>query len=160
MTEIVVSKRDGTAVAPDGTRYRVKRGRTLAHANHPVVEAHPHDWLPMHIELATEDAPSAPEGLDELRAQLEDAQGETQAAEDEAAAHREQLTRLADGLHARQLVPAGIDTERPGWLVDLVLEALDERRGEPAVAGAVADDVPVPRPPRKRAGKLSPGDGD
>ena len=48
-------------VALDGTPHRVRRGRTLAHADHPIVQEYPDLWKPLPIDFpAPEDAaPSA-----------------------------------------------------------------------------------------------------
>ncbi len=34
----------------DGTRHRIRRGRTLAHPDAPVVATHPHLWVPLTID--------------------------------------------------------------------------------------------------------------
>ena len=125
MTEIVVATRDGVLKAPDGTLFRLYRGKTLADARHPAVVNSPESWTPMHVELPVEGAPegggaapAAPERdaeLDELRNDLAEAE--------ELAEHRGmELQRLADGLRERGHEPAG--EQRPGWVVDLALEVL------------------------------------
>jgi len=131
MTEIVVSRRDGIVTAPDGTKHRVNRGKTLADAEHPLVQAYPNDWQPMHVELAVPGA--ARNEVEELRNDLAEA--------DEVAEYRgAELQRLADGLAARGVDLAAQGDQTPGWLVTLTLATLDQR--------AVSATVPPPRAPR------------
>jgi hypothetical protein len=122
MTSIVVSRRDGILTAPDGTKHRVARGKTLADADHPAVLANPRDWTPMVVELSSgteRSAATLPEGADELAEQV--------AELDETLAQRDaELSRLADGYASLgHSLPAEEDRE-PGWLVDLVLHELRE----------------------------------
>lgn len=139
MTEIMVSRRDGIVRAPDGTQHRVHRGKTLADAAHPVVQAYPDDWQPMHVELAVEGARSHDQQVqdDNDIAELEDA----------AEGYRTELVRLTDGLMARGVkVPDEAD-RGPGWLVDLTLAQLDAIAPAPAPrTPRAAKTRPIPRP--------------
>lgn len=147
MTEIVVSRRDGVLTAPDGTKYRVARGRTLANAQHPAVLANPRDWTPMVITLDVDGAePLTPGGSHAETGQLENDVAEL---EETLALRDAELTRLVEGLAARGVaLPAEGDRE-PGWLVDLVLEIVSTR-----VAPHEPEIAPPPVRPRKRAAPL------
>ncbi|MET0419006.1 MAG: hypothetical protein ABW022_23585 [Actinoplanes sp.] len=159
MTKIVVSRRDGILRAPDGTKYRIARGRTLAEADHPAVVANPGDWVPMVVTLTVADRPEAEqrpaaEGSHaELIAQLEDAQGEAQAAEDEAEHLRSEMNRLAEGLAAAGITLPAEDDREPGWLVDLALEAvgagLNALKEQVAPAARSGFDDPQPATPEQ-----------
>jgi hypothetical protein len=141
VTEIMVSRRDGIVRAPDGTQHRVHRGKTLADAAHPVVQAYPDDWQPMHVELAVEgsrigmDAEEREALIDELRDDL----GHLEA----------EAVRLAAGLAERGYPSPAEADRRPGWLVDLALAALDERAHVPSpLAAPRAPRAVKPRPVR------------
>jgi hypothetical protein len=142
VTSIVVSKRDGIVKAPDGTKYRVARGKTLADARHPVVEAYPHDWVPMVVALSVEDgAPgSATANSDDLHDRLGQAENDLAEVEELAEHRGAELVRLAEGLAGFGYdLPAEAD-RRPGWLVDLVLDALPVR----AATASLPLDAPAP----------------
>jgi hypothetical protein len=158
MTGIVVSRRDGIARAPDGTQWRVHRGKTLADARHPVVVAYPGDWMPVEIELDMPGAgvphpPCAAEReVDELRNEL--------AETEELAEHRgAELQRLQDGLEDRGIVPPIDEVRSPGWLVNWALATLDSWRATPLVVVeedapqpvTEAETPPAPRPPRRKS---------
>lgn len=139
MTNLFVSKRDGVVTAPDGTKHRVFRGKTLAEAGHPIVEAYPGDWHPMEVHLSAPGGTHAEQlqggnDLDELRNEL---------AEVEELAERRgaELQRLAEILAARGYVPTEDEAAVQGWVVDLAVRALD------------ADATPAVRPPRAPRGK-------
>lgn len=53
MTELLIAKRSAM-VTLDGALLRVRRGRTLAHAEHPIVAADPTLWRPMPIDYDVE----------------------------------------------------------------------------------------------------------
>jgi hypothetical protein len=144
MTEIVVASRDGILRAPNGEQFRLVRGKTLADARHPAVQAYPDNFMPMRVELSMEDAD--PGHLEdafstELAEAKEDARQATEAAEE----YRAQLVAITDVLMARGGVPADVDTDEPGWLAKAVGRALD--------ATAPADDEPVPPPAAARTRK-------
>lgn len=157
---IVVATRSGLAASADGSKYRLARGRTLADSRHPLVQEHPELWAPYHIELSVDepegdaaaergDVPSWPEKVAEV--------------EQVADGYRAQLAAIAEGLYARGLVPADVDTDREGWLADLVFAVLDAPAADPS--RAAADDAPpavqaaepesLPKP-RKRAARPRP----
>lgn len=150
MTEIMVSKRDGIAKGPDGTKYRVARGKTLADAAHPVVVAYPNDWQPIRVELSVPGGGSTatPDtaALDELRNEVAELEGMAELAEVRGA----ELLRLADGLADRGFALPAEDEREPGWLVDLALAALPAGNPEPAA------EVPAPRAPRTAKPKPVP----
>lgn len=135
---IVVATRSGLAASADGSKYRLARGRTLADARHPLVQEHPELWAPYHIELSvnepgtvggpTQDETSAARAF------------ELAEARDTAERYREQLAAIAEGLYARGLVPADVDTDREGWLADLVFVVLDGPAADPS--RAAGDDAP------------------
>jgi hypothetical protein len=154
MTQIVVSRRDGILRAPDGTKYRVARGKTLANAAHPAVEANPGDWQPIDITLDVEGAePLSPGGDDDaFRARDADrGQLENDVAElEETLAQRDaELTRLAEGLATHGIELPAEDDREPGWLVDLVLDTF-ANSGAPT-APLREGGVIAPPKPRKRA---------
>lgn len=121
MTSIVVARRDGIIRDPEsGAQYRTHRGRTLADARHPVVLAHPTEWLPMEVHLSVDGGP-APETADDRAAILEDQVGELVAERDELAGI---LTAVQQTL-ARGGLLDGVDTSEPGWLVRTIAEALE-----------------------------------
>lgn len=141
MTSIVVAKRDGIATAPDGTKYRTARGKTLADARHPLVEAYPGDWTPMRVDLPVDE----PEGIEHPPCAAQDEVDELRndlAEAEELAEHRgAELLRLAEGLAGFGYTLPDEADRGPGWLVDLVLDAL------PVLAPAPAElpvDAPAP----------------
>jgi len=164
--KIVVSRRDGILRAPDGTQYRIARGKTLADAEHPAVVANPGDWVPMVITLAV-DRPAG-EGVPQgsaAAAEIDELNGQVTELEETLGQRDEELGRLALGLGELGIeVPDEAD-RTPGWLVDLVLATLAERdtvaaygkgRDDEAAGAdlpAVAASPPsvAPRTPRKRA---------
>jgi hypothetical protein len=143
MTEIVVSKRNGIITAPDGSKYRVVRGRTFADARHPVAKAYPDSFMPYKIDLPYEgddehDGPSAAE-----RGDGETWPGKVAEAESVAEGYRLQLATIVDGLQTRGLMPVDVDTEREGWLVEVLFGILD----------AGVDPVAPPAAPRRAPGR-------
>lgn len=153
MTKIVVSKRDGIVRAPDGTKHRVARGKTLADARHPVVEAYPNDWSPMVVALAVDD-PDGDTVLSVSDAHERLVQLENDLAEiEEVAEHRgRELLRLAEALDEGGLVPDPRPSHN-GWLVDLVLELLPLSAAAPSSTDEQAVIAPSraarkPRVPR------------
>jgi hypothetical protein len=153
MTAIVVSRRDGVLRAPDGTKYRVARGKTLAEADHPAVLANPGDWVPMVITLTVAGRPDLPAGDEltpsgalqpEVVERLSRMEDELAELEETLAQRDAELTRLADGYASLgHTLPVEEDRE-PGWLVDLVLHDLTV--SHPTALAAIA-----PPKPRKRA---------
>jgi hypothetical protein len=172
MTQIVVSRRDGILRAPDGTRHRVARGKTLAEADHPAVLANPGDWSPMVVTLTHDERPAPVATVGGIVAgggsHAEECQHENDVAElEETLAQRDaELTRLAEGLHTLGVRLPAEDDRRPGWLVDLALDALANAvasppaptgfdQAQPAGANPVAPlreggVIAPPKPPRKR----------
>jgi hypothetical protein len=135
MTEIVVSKRDGIVTAPDGTKTRVHRGRTLADASHPVVVANPRDWSPMHVDLSVQGS----DPVNTAGSEADDLRNELAEVEELAESRGNELRRLADALVERgYAVPKD---QQPGWVVDLALTALDASSSSPG-------PVPAPKAPR------------
>lgn len=156
MTEIMVAKRDGVATAPDGVKYRTHRGKTLADARHPLVQAYPQDWSPMEIAL-TVDGPVAEGGatLDKTLEDLLDARNDLAEVEEVAEARGLELVRLAGSLEARGIKLPAAEDRAPGWLADLVLDALDALAGgRPAAPAPVAP----PRAPRSARRAVSGGE--
>jgi hypothetical protein len=149
MTNIVVSRRDGILRAPDGTKHRVARGKTLAEADHPAVLANPGDWLPMVVTLTVDGRePSGAEvpGSHEQVAQLENDLAEL---EETLAARDAELTRLAEGLAAAGIQLPVDDEREPGWLVDLALGWIDVDRA--SVAAGLSKPVAEPEPAAQQA---------
>jgi hypothetical protein len=158
-TEIVVATRSGLAEGPDGAKYRLARGRTLADARHPLAAAHPELFAPYTIDLPYEgDEASSAAGADGYKGPdaqvLEDARASLEEAQGTAELYRAQLAAIADGLHERGLVPADLDTEREGWLAELVFAVIDRQQAgaEPQVEAPTVEPGPLPRP-RKRAAR-------
>lgn len=143
MTKIVVSKRDGIVRAPDGTKHRVARGKTLADARHPVVEAYPNDWSPMVVTLAVDDPDGDTTHTAVDEAALEELRNDLAEAEELAEHRGRELLRLAEALEAGGLVPDPRPTHN-GWLVDLVLELLPLSAAAPSSTA----DTPVVAPAR------------
>lgn len=158
-TGIVVSRRDGILRAPDGTKWRVARGKTLADADHPAVLANPRDWVPMVVTLTLGDRPRAgdfdtPLGVQHERVvQLEN---DVTELEETLAGRDDELTRLAGGLGALGVRLPAEEGRRPGWLVDLVLDTLANVGAPPETAPAAPEPAPAAPPavapprPRKR----------
>lgn len=147
MTQIMVSKRDGVARAPDGTQYRVHRGKTLADARHPLVEAYPQDWQPMEVHLPVEGDDSTSVG----EAEIEQLRNDLAEVEETAESYRKQLEAVAEELARRKLLPENTTTE--GWLAEAVRVALDASygQGRDDEAGGAPTEQSAPKPPRKRA---------
>lgn len=163
MTEIFVSKRDGVARAPDGTQYRVHRGKTLADGRHPVVVAYPGDWMPMEVHLSVpgESEPAAPTPDAEVFATLEELRNELAGVEELAEARGTELQRLADGLAGAGVELPAEDAREAGWLVDITLDAVtalqaptagpvDRTDVEPEDLAMPMQPVAPPRAPKAR----------
>jgi len=58
MTELRIAHRSAVVVL-DGTEHRVRRGRTLAVAAHPIVVDHPDLWRPLVVDYDVDDEPVA-----------------------------------------------------------------------------------------------------
>lgn len=144
MTEIVVSRRDGIATGPDGVKYRVHRGKTLADATHPVVVANPGDWTPMRVELTAE-AAAGP--VNTAGTEVDDLRNELAEIEEAAERYGAELKRLAIALQTRGATLPAEDDQTPGWVVDLALAMLD--------GIGPAETVPAPKTPRGR-GRTGP----
>lgn len=138
MTNIVVSYRDGVVTAPNGEKFRVVRGKTLADARHPAVQMRPESWGPMVVELSVDDPDESGEP-DTRMAELTEALG---AAQSEADGYREQLAAVTEVLSARGLMPNQPLME--GWLAKAVAVAID------APAAAPPEPVKPPRAARSR----------
>lgn len=139
-TEIVVANRSGLAQAPDGSKHRLVRGRTLADVRHPLAQEHPDLFSPYKIDLPYEGDDASPAAVNDASEVAATAEG-----------YRAQLAAIAEGLHTRGLVPADVDMTREGWLAELVFAALDaEPSPADEAAGATAPEVSPDRP-RKRA---------
>lgn len=153
MTQLMVSKRDGIVRAPDGTQYRVARGKTLADARHAVVVAYPNDWSPMEVALPVDDADAAPvadeAALDELREQLTE-------AEESAEFYAAELNRLREGLAAVGLTLPAEDERTEGWLVTLALETVEVGINALKANLSAPEAEPVPAPRTPRAAKPKP----
>jgi hypothetical protein len=52
MPEIMIAVRPGT-VYLDGSRRMVRKGRTTAHSDHPIVTQHPKLWAPLKVDYAS-----------------------------------------------------------------------------------------------------------
>lgn len=127
--QIVVSRRDGILRAPDGTKHRVARGKTLAHADHPAVLANPGDWVPMIITLTVGDGdrPAAGELEETLGVQhgrIVQLENDVTELEETLAGRDAELTRLAEGVAELGVALPAEDDREPGWLVDLVLDEI------------------------------------
>jgi hypothetical protein len=152
MTQIVVSKRDGILTAPDGTKTRVARGKTLADARHPAVEAHPRDWMPVELTLTVDEPPAGdfdtPLGI--RHEQVVQLENDVAELEETLAQRDAELTRLADTLAARGVDLPAEDDREPGWLVDLVFRELDRAYGIEAELFVPPAPAIAPPKPRKR----------
>jgi hypothetical protein len=159
MTQIVVSKRDGILTAPDGTKTRVARGKTLADARHPAVEAHPRDWVPVELTLTVDEPPAGdfdtPLGI--RHEQVVQLENDVAELEETLAQRDAELTRLADGLALAGIELPTEDDREPGWLVNLALGWIDIDRARMAaglhsidVDPATARPAIAPPKPRKR----------
>jgi hypothetical protein len=136
MTEIVVARRNGVIREPDGTAHRIHRGKTLAHADHPIVTNVPDAWMPMTVELTTP--------------------GPQDTEQSQADHYREQLSEIADVLDEYGFAP--VDQDSDGWLVKAVRETLEELAGPEPVAPAPTLDEPGAQvqPPKAPARKRTP----
>lgn len=54
-TEILVARQSGVVIL-DGVRYQIHRGRTTAHANHPIVRGREQMWRALTIDYAVDEA--------------------------------------------------------------------------------------------------------
>jgi len=129
-TEIVVATRSGLVSGPDGTKFRLVRGKTLADARHPIAEQFPELFAAHTIDLPYEGDEVPAAGADPELAV-------------EAEGMREQLVRLRDGLIERGVVDADNLPTHVGWLADAVFEALDRE----------LNPVAPPTPPRRGPGR-------
>lgn len=166
--QIVVSRRDGILTAPDGTKHRVARGKTLADADHPAVLANPGDWVPMVVTLTLGDRTLASPGVPQdspAAAEIDHLNEQVTELEETLASRDAEMTRLAEGLAARDFELPAEDEREPGWLVDFALEAIDTALEGvplgvpgtelPPVTERVVVSTPAPAPiappkPRKR----------
>ena len=153
MTQIMVSRREGVATAPDGTKYRVHRGRTLADARHPLVVAWPADWAPMQVELTVEEPVTAADGAPADLEELEELRNDLAEAEEVRDAALEQLGRIADGLAERGYVLPLDEDRGPGWLAGLALGLLDEAATRPSLPAPPVAPPREPRAAKPRAGR-------
>lgn len=153
-TQIVVATRSGLAQAPDGGKFRLVRGRTLADVRHPLAAAHPELFAPYDIELPYEGDEALGESAGDL---LDVGSWPEKVAEVEQVAdgYRAQLAAIAEGLHERGLVPADLDTAAEGWLATLVFSIIDASPAEVAEPeGKLPEPAASPLPkPRKRAAR-------
>jgi hypothetical protein len=145
--EIVVSRRDGILTAPDGTKHRVARGKTLADADHPAVLANPGDWVPMVVTLTVGDRPAGVPQDSPAAAEIDELTEQVAELEETLAARDAELTRLAEGLVDLDVKLPDEDDREPGWLVDLALSVV--------IPGVPDEPAPAPAPiappkPRKR----------
>jgi len=168
MTQIVVSRRDGILTAPDGTKHRVARGKTLAEADHPAVLANPGDWVPMVVTLTLDDRPAGAH-LPASHEQVAQFENDVAELEETLAARDAELTRLADTLAARGVTLPAEDDRESGWLVDLVFAELDRAYGiefartgfdNPQPAAPVKAIAPPRRPAKRAAPPLVTRTGD
>ncbi len=138
-TNVVIATRSGVVSAPDGTKHRLVRGRTLADARHPVAAQFPELFAPHTIDLPYEGDEPAAAGVElpEWADSLDDLVG---IAND----MREQLARIRDGLAERNVIDLDNLPTHVGWLGDAIFEALD------------ADLDPVAPPPTPRRGPGRP----
>lgn len=156
-TEIVVARRSGLASSPDGGKHRLVKGKTLADARHPLAREYPELFMPYTIDLPYE-------GGDEPTGDSAAERGDVppwpeKVAEVEAVAegYRAQLAAIAGGLSERGLVPDGVETDREGWLADLVFAVIDQQQTGADPLPAEGDGEKPPREPgelpkpRKRA---------
>lgn len=154
MTEIVVATRDGVLRAPSGEQFRMVRGKTLANAAHPAIQAYPDNWMPMKLDIDVDDPEVADPGHleDDVAVELAELREDAKRSEADAARYQEQLQEIANVIDSRGLVPLNYDTETPGWLAGLVAHLLDTGTAAPREqVSPAADDVPPPPAPRKRS---------
>lgn len=142
MTEIVVAYRDGILTAPNGEKFRLVRGKTLADARHPGVRMRPESWGPMVVELSVDD----PEDGSDTDARIDELRASVEQAEEVATNYRKQLAAVADVLGTRGLMPADAGI-REGWLAEAVAAAIDGSAAALPTAPAPAE-VAVVAPPR------------
>ena len=151
-TEIVVANRSGMAEAPDGSKHRLVRGRTLADARHPLAAAYPDLFSPYTIDLPYEgDEPSPAAANDGSERELEQRLDDATAT---AADYRQQLAAIVEVLHAHDALPPEDATTEPGWLARAVAKLFDSA---PPGDAPAAPKVPEPAAmPRKRAARPRP----
>lgn len=146
MTDVVIATRSGIVTAPDGTKHRLVRGKTLADARHPAAVAFPEMFAQHTIDLpyaGPDDAEAADPG------HLEDSVAEELAEiEAERDGYRQQLATIVDAVTVRGLMPADVDMSVEGWLVGVLSELLD-RCADPVAPPAAAKRGPGR--PRKSA---------
>jgi hypothetical protein len=127
MTDVVIATRSGVVSAPDGSKHRLVRGKTLADARHPLAAAFPELFAPYTIDLPFDDeqhdGPSA-EGRDVPRAP-DDERGSLEYFAGLADDYREQLAAVVEVLRAHDALPAEAEMNEPGWLARAVAAAFD-----------------------------------
>lgn len=150
MTELLIARVDDVVRGTDGALYRVRRGKTLAEAAHPAVQAAPRAFMPVQIHLP---APDGAPGNQRESAEADVAETTELRADLRAAV--EALTAIRDLLANRDLLPPESELAKPGWLV----RRLDQ------ILTPVAAPVAPPQPARpakatpRKAAKLAAGDG-
>jgi hypothetical protein len=153
MTSIVVSRRDGILRAPDGTKYRVARGKTLAEADHPAVLANPGDWVPMVVALVVDGREPSDAGVPASHERVAQLENDVAELEETLAGRDAELARLAEGLAGLSVDLPAEDDREPGWLVDLVLDEIVTARADPRWSAKPEPLAAVAPPkPRKRTG--------
>lgn len=158
MTNIVIAKRSGMLRAPNGERFRLAKGVTLADARHPAVVAFPEDWRPVDVALSVNDAadsdvPAAEITEDEL-AELRTELAEAHETVDHLGA---QFRRLIEGLVARDVELPEDEAREQGWLVGLVLDTLDATAAKPVADEPVEQSVAERLADRKAEPAPEPG---
>lgn len=136
MSGLLVARRSGIGTAPDGTKYRIARGKTIADPRHPLVLAYPNDWMAVEVSLQYDgDEVNADPDNSEIAAVV----ARAEAAEVEAGAYRAQLEAVVEVLHEHGYTPPGELV--PGWLAVLVDEAVTETKDtgddEPLASGGI-----------------------
>jgi hypothetical protein len=153
VTQIVVSTRNGVLTAPDGTKHRVARGKTLADARHPAVLACPRDWSPMVVDLTVDGpAPGDSEPVAHAHEQIAQLENDVTELEETLSDRDREFGRLMTGLEVAGVTLPAEEIRQPGWLVDLVLAQLAERSADvPPIVVPYAEAKPLaPTKSRRR----------
>lgn len=162
MTKIVVANRTGLASAPDGSNYRLARGRTLADARHPLVAAYPDMFSEYSIDLPYEESEEAVAGRPDAAGATDAEMAEARAAAEE---YREQLAAIVEVLRAHDALPAEEAMSEPGWLARAIEASLTAAAPASGDASALeAPELPAARPrkraPRRPAVSTAPAEGE
>ena len=125
MPEIMIARRSGAVIDGDGNRVFIRAGRSIADADHPLVQKYPKAWVPVNVTFRTDGsgAPVAEPDADSYDPAREGAQ-DALYADPEIVEHAEQFRRLAGIARRFNVLPDQPLTA--GEVVDHLAAIIDE----------------------------------